>query len=282
MTTSNEKNTVETNNGTKKLTKNDLRKVFWRSCAIDFSWNFERQCSMGYAYAMAPVIRKLYTKKEDISAALKRHLEFFNVTSQVSTLPLGISAAMEEENANNPDFDTSSINGVKTALMGPVSAIGDSVFWGTLRLLATGIGTSLALQGSILGAILFLVIFNVPAFIARYFLTDIGYNAGTSFLQKLEKTGTLDDLTYGAGILGLMVIGAMVASMVSVSTPLTIGSGDGAYALQTMFDSIMPCLLPLASFGIVYKLLDKTKNSMLIILGIFAVSILCALFGILG
>lgn len=62
---------------------------------------------------------------------------------------------MEESNARNEDFDTSSINNVKVALMGPLAGIGDSMFWGTLRVIATGIGTSLAMQGSILGPLLF-------------------------------------------------------------------------------------------------------------------------------
>jgi fructoselysine and glucoselysine-specific PTS system IID component len=271
-----------TNSNANKVTKSDLKKMFWRSCSMDFSWNFERQCSMGYAFAMAPIIRKLYPEKEARAASLKRHLEFFNITSQVGTLPLGISAAMEEENVNTKNFDTASINSVKTALMGPLSAIGDSVFWGTLRLLATGIGTSLALQGQILGPILFLLVFNIPAFIVRYWLAGAGYNAGTGFLKRLEKAGTLGDLTYGAAILGLVVIGAMTATMVGVHTPLTIGQGDGAYPLQTMFDSFMTALLPLCAFGIIYKLLGKKVNSLAIVIGIFVVAILTALFGILG
>ena len=52
--------------------------------------------------------------------------------------------------------------------MGPLSGIGDSIMLGTLRILAVGIGASLAAQGNILGPILFLIIFNVPAFILRY------------------------------------------------------------------------------------------------------------------
>jgi len=268
----------------KKITKGDLRKVFWRSCSMDFSWNFERQCSLGYAFAMAPIIKKLYDKKEDRAKGLQRHLEFYNITSWVSTLPLGISVAMEEENAKSGEsgsFDTASINSVKTALMGPLSAIGDSFFWGTVRLLATGVGTSLALQGNILGPILFLLIFNIPTWITRYTLTGIGYNRGADFLNKLEKDGTVSSLTYGAAIMGLIVLGAMTASMISIKTPIMIGDGDSAYALQTMFDNIMPKFLPLAVFGLVYWLLGKKVNPLVILLGVFVVAILCALFGIL-
>jgi len=273
---------MTTSNEEKKITKADLKKLFWRSCSMDFSWNFERQCSMGYAFAMAPIIKKLYPNEADRAVGLKRHLEFFNITSQMGTLPLGISAAMEEENANGKMTDTSSINAVKTALMGPLSAIGDSFFWGTLRLLATSIGAALAIQGNMLGPILFLLVFNIPAFIVRYLLVGIGYNTGTNFLQRLEKEGTLEDLTYGASILGLIVIGAMAATMIGVHTPLSIGSGEGAYMVQSMFDGIMNSFLPLCVFGIVYWLLGKKVNPMVIILGIFAFAIITALLGILG
>ena len=276
---------MTTSDESRKITKKELRSLFWRSCSMDFSWNYERQCSLGYAFSMAPIIRKLYDKKEDRAKALKRHLEFFNITSWVSTLPLGISAAMEEGNAGaemeKDGFDTASINSVKTALMGPLSAIGDSFFWGTVRLIATGIGTSLAIQGNILGPILFLLVFNTPAWIARYTLTGIGYNAGTGFLKQMEKEGTISDLTYGAAVLGLVVIGAMTASMINVGTPVMIGSGEGAYALQRMFDDIMPRFLPLAAFGIVYKLLGKKVNPLVILVGVFVVSILGAMLGIL-
>lgn len=75
---------------------------------------------------------------------------------------LGVSAAMEENNANDPNFDTESINNVKVSLMGPLAGIGDSFIWGTLRIIATGVGLSLATQGNILGPILFLLVFNLP------------------------------------------------------------------------------------------------------------------------
>ncbi len=146
-----------------KLTKKELNQVFWRSFGMEWDWNYERQMNMAYCYCMLPVIKKLYSNKEDQIAAMQRHLEFFNTTPQLSTLILGISAAMEESNANDPNFDTESINSVKVSLMGPLAGIGDSFIWGTLRIIATGVGLSLANQGNILGPILFLLIFNIPA-----------------------------------------------------------------------------------------------------------------------
>ena len=144
MTTSND-------TSSNKITKRDLKSVFFRSLTMEYSWNYERQQHMGYCFSMLPIIRRVYKNKDDQVAAAKRHMEFFNTTPYVSTLILGISAAMEEANANEEDFDESSINSVKAALMSPLAGIGDSLFWGTLRVIATGLGVSLAMQGNILG-----------------------------------------------------------------------------------------------------------------------------------
>ena len=98
--------------------KKELRSIFLRSLSLEYSWNYERQQNMGYCFAMLPAIKKIYQKKEDQIAAAKRHMEFFNTTPYISTAVFGISTAMEESNARNEDFDTSSINNVKVALNG--------------------------------------------------------------------------------------------------------------------------------------------------------------------
>ncbi|STP39889.1 PTS system mannose-specific transporter subunit IID [Enterococcus durans] len=170
-----------------RITKKELNHVFWHSFQMEFSWNYERQMNMAYAYAIIPILKKLYHTKEDMAAALKRHLEFFNTTPHIVTLILGINAAMEEENIHDPEFDVTAIDSIKTSLMGPLAGIGDSFFWGTLRLIATGVGTSLALQGNILGPILFLLIFNIPHILLRYLATGWGYRLGTGFLKKSKQ-----------------------------------------------------------------------------------------------
>ena len=222
-------NTAEQKN---VIGKKELRSIFLRSLSLEYSWNYERQQNMGYCFAMLPAIKKIYQKKEDQIAAAKRHMEFFNTTPYISTAVFGISTALEESNARNEDFDTSSINNVKVALMGPLAGIGDSMFWGTLRVIATGIGTSLAMQGSILGPLLFWLIFNVPAFAVRYICLKFGYKFGTSFLNKIEESGMMPKLTFGAAVLGLMVIGAMIPSMITVNIAGAIGSGDAAVKVQ--------------------------------------------------
>ena len=90
----------------KKLDRKDLMGVFWRSWRQDAVWNFERQQNLGSAYTMSIVVGKLYADDPEKRArALQRHVEFMAITPHLSTLLYGILTAMEEENANNPDFE---------------------------------------------------------------------------------------------------------------------------------------------------------------------------------
>ena len=184
-----------TQKSTKKLTKKDLRSVMWRHYQLLGSFNYERQMSLGYAWAMTPVIKRLYGDNDDeMQKGFQRHLEFFNCSASTSPIILGISCAMEEQNANSEDFDASSINSVKTALMGPLAGIGDSMFWGTLRVIGVGVGAPLAVKGSILGPILYFLINVIPSELLRWFGFKLGYQGGNKFLAEASESGTLQKL----------------------------------------------------------------------------------------
>ncbi|MDU6110012.1 MAG: PTS system mannose/fructose/sorbose family transporter subunit IID [Klebsiella pneumoniae] len=207
------------------ITPRDLRRVFWRSFQMEFSWNYERQMNLAFVYALIPVLKKLYPRREELAAALKRHLVFFNTTPHIVTLLLGITTAMEEKNSHQKNMDATAIDNVKASLMGPLAGLGDSFFWGTLRLIATGIGTSLALKGNILGPILFLLVFNVPHILVR-------------------------------------------------------GAGEAKTQVQDIINDILPCMLPLVSFGIVYWLLGRKVKPLSIIGGMALVGILGSWIGL--
>ena len=158
--------------------------------------------------------------------------------------------------------------------------IGDSMFWGTLRVIATGIGTSLALNGNILGPILFWLIYNIPAYLVRYWCLKFGYGFGTSFLNKVEESGLMPKLTYGAAVIGLMVIGAMIPNMINIQIAGSLGAGDSATAVQGILDGIMPSLLPLMMTLGVYGLLQKKVKVSWVLVILTSLGIIGALFGI--
>lgn len=250
------------------VTRGDLRRVFFRSLALEANFNFESWQNTGFAFSMIPVLRKLYVTKEKMAQALKRHLQFFNTTAHGSTLILGITAAMEEQNSQQDDFVEESINTVKTGLMGPLAGVFDSLFWGTLKVIAAGVGISLAINGNILGPLLFILVFNIPHILLRYNLTFIGYKTGNKFLQNLAKTNVMDKLTTGASILGLMVIGAMPAILMPISTPLMIGTEGSQVAVQSILDQLVPRILPLALTFLAFYMVRKNVKTTWLLLGV--------------
>lgn len=274
---------MTTNSNSESLiTNKELRKVFTRSCTLDSAWNYERQQNLMYCYTMLPVLKKLYgDNKEKMASAMQRHLEFMSCTPHIVTLLAGITAAMEEENAKDENFDPSSISAVKTSLMGPMAGIGDSFFWGTLLTIAIGVGVSFAQQGSIIGPIAFLLIINIPGFLARFYCLKMGVKYGVKFFGDMSNSGIVENLTKAASILGLMVIGAMIASTVNITIPLEIGVSGASQPLQTYIDQIMPCLLPLLIFGIMYWLLGKNVKTTTILFFLIIISCIGTFFGIL-
>lgn len=268
----------------KKLTKSDLKSVFVRSNFHQGSWNFERMQALGYCFAMIPVIKRLYTGEER-KEALKRHLEFFNTQPFVTAPILGVTAAMEEQKANGAEIDAGAINGVKVGLMGPLAGVGDPVFWGTLRPVVAALGASIALSGSVLGPILFFVLFNAVRLGIRWWGVSYGYSKGTTIVGDMAG-GKLQKLTEGASILGLFVMGALVNRWTSINVPLvvsTITAQDGTTTVttvQNILDQLLPGLLPLLFTFICMKLLKNKVNAVWIIFGIFILGIIGYSLGI--
>lgn len=261
----------------KKITRDDLKKIFWRSLPYNASFKYERQLNMGWAYTLVPVLKKLYgDDDEKMKDALNRHLEYNNITPFISTFLFGLIVAMEEKNANSEDFDTKTISATKAGLMGPLSAIGDSIFFGTIRVIAASIGCSLALKGNPLGPILYLLIFNIPNLWCRWTLVFKGYDMGVDFLTNVEKSGAMDRLFLGSSILGLMVIGGMIA--LNMNIPLTVNFFGTS--LVDVINGIIPCLVNLLFFGLIYWLVKKNCNVVWIMLGIIALGILGSFVGV--
>ncbi|MBW8352004.1 PTS system mannose/fructose/sorbose family transporter subunit IID [Bacillus sp. IITD106] len=263
------------------INQSDLMKVFWRAFLLPACYSMDRMQAPGFAYSMIPILKKLYKDKDKLSEALLRHSEVYNTTFAVSPFILGIATAMEEEAASNPEFDTKTINSVKVALMSPLAGIGDTFFWGTFRIIAAGIGTSFALNGNILGPILFLLIYNIPHFLTRYYGIKLGYKLGSNSIQNLVSGGGMTKATKAATILGLTVIGGMIASLVDIKIAYVFKSGETTLEIQSVLDDIVPKLLPLTLTFLIYWLLKKGVNVYWIMLGSVVIGILGKAFGIL-
>lgn len=220
------------NNERITLTKRERMNVNWRTTFVQANWNYERMHNVGFAYIMAPVIRKLYKTKDDQRAALERHLEFVNTHPYVHSPIVGVVLALEEEKANGADIDDMAIQGVKIGMMGPLAGVGDPVFWGTLRPVIGAFAASLALSGSTLGPILFFLLWNIIRIAFMWYTQELGYRAGSEITKELGG-GILQKLTTGASILGMFVMGVLVPRWTSMNFPMVISE------IQNDADSIV-------------------------------------------
>ena len=215
----------------KKLSKKVRFSVALRHQYLQGSWNYERMQNGGWAFSIIPAIKALYETKEDRIAALKRHLEFYNTHPYVSSPVLGVTLSLEEQKANGANIDEAAIQGVKIGMMGPLAGVGDPVFWFTARPILGALGASLALSGSILGPLLFFVVWNVIRFGFMWYTQEFGYKVGTKITNDLSG-GLLQKITTGASILGMFIIGALVQRWVSISfksVVSTVMQSPGAY-----------------------------------------------------
>ncbi|WP_262316401.1 PTS system mannose/fructose/sorbose family transporter subunit IID [Lacticaseibacillus parakribbianus] len=266
-----------------KADRKMLNRIFWRSFTVFASRaGATKAHAPGFMYSVMPALDRYY--KGDPTGhreAMQRHTTWYNITQNVGTFVMGLVAAMEKKNAETKDFDPEAIVALKTSLMGPLSGIGDSIFWGVLRVIAAGIGISLASQGSVLGPILFLIIYNVPSILTRYYLTYAGFTLGDTFIQRMYENGSMKLLSKAAATLGLMMIGSMTATMVTFKSKLAIPiQGGKPIAIQTYLDQLWKGLVPLAVTLGCYWLLSKKVNVNWILLGVLLLAIVMGLVGI--
>ena len=268
---------------TNNLSREDkkmINSICWRSLNAHCSrvGGQARQMAIGFLWQIMPALNRYYKDQpEKKKEALYRHVQFCNVSNAIYPFLAGLVASMEKENSEVDDFDTSSIVAIKAALMGPLAGIGDSLLFSVVRVIAAGIGISFALQGSILGPILFFLIYNGCTMALRFSLGYVGFISGSSFITNMYQNGTLKILTKCAGILGLIMVGAMTASTVKFTTAISIPiHGGEAVALQSSLDTLFLGLIPLLlTFGC-KKLLDKNVNINWIMVGIFVLSLMMA------
>lgn len=298
-----------------QLSQSDRRKVWWRLTFLQGSWNYERMQNLGWAYALMPAIKKLYTTKEDRAAALERHLEFFNTHPYVAAPIMGVTMALEEERANGAEIDDTAIQGVKIGMMGPLAGVGDPVFWYTIRPILGALGASLALAGNIMGPIIFFLGWNIIRMAFLWYTQEIGYRAGSNITKDLSG-GIIQKITKGASILGMFILAVLVERWVSVAFTINLPSttlSEGAYinfpkgdvtgpqlqkilgevasglsltseqtnTLQGQLDSLIPGLMGLLLTFLCMWLLKKKISPITIIIALFIVGIAARFFGIM-
>ena len=235
--------------------------------------------TFGYLAAMLPIVDDLYDKEEDKVNALETYTTFFNTEPQIGSMIVGVTVGLEEARANGQPVTDDTINGIRAGLMGPLAGIGDSLIVGTLIPILLGISMGLSQGGSVLGPIFYIVVWNLLAYFGMRFAYYRGYKLGGDAVEALVGPNA-QALREAIVMIGTIVIGAVDATWVSITTALQLPGGG---TLQGTLDGIYPKLLPLIFTIFCWWLMSKKKVSpiitMLILLAIAFVGALCGFFG---
>ena len=243
----------------------------WRYIlASQLNWNYERMMSSGYLFGILPALKKFYGHdKEQLREMMKTHNQFFNTNAIFGNLIMGINVAIEEEGGYSSKETVASL---KTALMGSLAGVGDSLFhviWGTIF---GSIAATLAIEGSIVGILLW-VAANIALLFGRAALLPLGYKQGVKLVTTLKDK--LQAFTNAATVLGITVIGALIPSVVRATVPLVYTNGEVELNIQDTLDQILPAMVPLALVALTYWMLGKKNlNSTRVIWIILGLSII--------
>jgi mannose/fructose/N-acetylgalactosamine-specific phosphotransferase system component IID len=193
------------------MKRSTLFSIFVRSLTIQVSFNFRRMQNLGFAFAMFPLIAEQRKDRKESEVFLARHLQMFNTHPYLVSSVIGSVARIEEEACT-----LESTEDLKKVLMGPYAAIGDSFFWGALRSFSCVGAVILALAGTLLAPLAFLLLYT-PAYLwvrVKGFLE--GYRCGRNgidFIRSLDLPKESVKIRY----LALILIGLLGAVTVDTT-----------------------------------------------------------------
>lgn len=259
------------------LTKKDLFQCARRWLLGSSTFNYENQMATTCVYSQMKALRKIYPDDEDYKKSLKNQFRYFNINPPMGSVLLGMTLAVEDQEGLDA---LETVNDMKVSLMGSISGIGDTIMWALIPTVFGSIAAYMGQEGNPIGLLLYVAV-NLVVFVAKFFLWDAGYRMGSKLIQSMSST--LSALTEAASILGLTVVGFLIATTVSINLGVTFSFGEVTLDLQTgVLDSIFPCLLPILATLIVYKLIQKKVNLTWIIIGIIVIGFVGAATGILA
>ncbi|MGX4686468.1 PTS system mannose/fructose/sorbose family transporter subunit IID [Vagococcus sp. JNUCC 83] len=259
-----------------KLTKEDFNQINRRSLfTFQLGWNYERMQGSGYLFTILPQLRKMYGDDTDeLKEMMKTHAQFFNTSNFFNTVITGIDLAVEEKEGYN---SKETVSGLKAGLMGPFAAIGDSIFGALIPTIFGALAANMAINGNPTGIFIWIAA-QIAVMVFRWKQLEFSYKEGVSLVTTMQHR--LTALTDAATLLGVFMVGALVATMVNVKLSWAPVIGDLTIDMQNNLDMILPRLLPAAIVGLIYWMLGK-KN-MTSTRAIFIVLVVCIALSALG
>ena len=183
-----------------------------RSNLLQATWNFERQQGIGWAFALLPALKRLYPSREQRLERLAEHTAYFNTQPTLASIALGAAAHAEEARADGLGVDADGMVRLKSVLGSTLAAMGDRLFWFTLRPFAASLGVLIALahREPGLGAAALWAVYALPHLALRFAGVHWGYAAGPAILTGRFRE-TLELAMRWTAVLGCAVLGVALA-----------------------------------------------------------------------
>lgn len=205
------------------ITKLDIIKIFIRSFYIQSTWNSERLLGLGFCFCLIPVAKRLFTSEGELIDFLNRHLDFFNSHPYMSTYALGAVTNIEQQAVHKNWHDKRPITVFKTRIVGPLGAIGDTLFWQIIRPAFGVLAIALLFLFGIWGSFIYLLLYNIPHFYVRIKGLIQSYLKGFDIVRDLSLRGAkkyFDALKYVAS--SLLGIEAVIVIMKILNSPFSM------------------------------------------------------------
>ena len=260
-----------------KITKEDLRQINVRNIVgFQLGWNYERMQHSGYLWIMLPTLRKIYGDNTPaLKEAARTHCgPFFNTSNFLNTIVTGIDLAIEEKEGTE---GLEAVAGLKTGLMGPLASIGDSIFGSLLPTIFGALAANMAIAGNPLGIFIWIAV-NIVVDWFRCKQTHMAYEQGMKLVTTMSDQ--LNAITDAATVMGVFMVGALVATNVNVVFSIAPEIGGVTVNIQNICNMILPKLVPACLVGFVYWLLGR--KGMTSTKAIFIVLVIAIALGALG
>jgi mannose PTS system EIID component len=159
-----------------KPRRSDFTSAFLRSFAIQGSWNYRTMIGGGLAFALTPLLQRIHAGDPvALRKAIERHADSFNAHPYMSPVAIGALARLEQDGADEETFTR-----FRTALRGPLGALGDQAVWAGWRpfcIFSAVVAFCLGVDAR-LAALGFLLVYNVGHVALRLWGFRLGWNAG--------------------------------------------------------------------------------------------------------
>lgn len=99
-------------------------------------------------------------------------------------------------------------------------------------------------------------------------------------MANMQESNVIKKISEGAAVLGLMVLGCLVAQWVSFSITKVVQIQDVTINIQELLDGIMPGLLPLGLTLLLVFLFNKKFTSGKLVIFIFVLALVLSLLGV--